>query len=127
MEPDGEGGYGPAYTAPEKKKLEDVGTRFAFLIDLTDYLDEGLIAVNNSLTRYKNESDINRKIRLDGALVLIHVYQEKMANYAGEKWTFNRMLDECAPTKEALALIRAEKIEKANGQKPEQKSLGDGK
>lgn len=119
MELDGEGGYGPAYTAPEKKKLEDVSTRFVHLNDLTDYLSEGLIAVTNSLERYKNDSDVGRKAKLEGALSLIHIYQEQMANYSDQKWAFNRMLDENVPTKETLALIRQEKAD--------QKSLGDSK
>lgn len=116
---------GPAYTAPAKKLLEDGGTRFEHLNDLVDYLGEGLIAVNNSLTRYKNESDAVRKVKLEGALALIHIYQEQMANYSGQKGAFNKMLDTYVPTKETLALIRQEKLEKAKADKSDQK-LGEG-
>jgi len=120
MGPDGEGDYGPAYTAPAKKKLEDSGTRFEHLNDFADYLGEGLIAVTNSLERYKNDSDVERKVKLEGALALIKVYQEQMANYAGQKWEFNKMLDENVPTRATLDAIRAERI-------AAQKLLGDGK
>ena len=121
MGPDGEGDYGPAYVAPAKKKLEDAGTRFEHLNDLVDYLGEGLISVINSLDRYKNDSDVERKAKLEGALTLIKIYQEQMANYAGRKWDFNRLLDECVPSRESLDLIRQEKLEKA-----QQKKLGAG-
>ena len=108
---------GPAYTAPVKKSLEEEGTRFAHLNDLIDYLGDGLIAVNNSLARYKNESDAARKTKLEGALALIQGYQEQMANYSGQKWAFNNMLDDCAPTRATLNAIKADRIKAAEDKK----------
>ena len=117
MGPDGEGDYGPAYVAPAKKKLEDTGTRFEHLNDLTEYLSEGLIAVTNSLERYKNDSDTERKMKLEGALALIRIYQEQMANYAGQKWEFNKMLDEYVPLRSTLDAIKADKKKAAEDKK----------
>ena len=117
MGPDGEGDYGPTYVAPAKKKLEDSGTRFEHLNDLVDYLSEGLISVINSLDRYKNDSDVERKAKLEGALNLIRVYQEQMANYAGQKWEFNKMLDECVPARSVLDAIKADKKKAAEDKK----------
>jgi hypothetical protein len=117
MGPDGQGDYGPAYTAPAKKLLEDVGTRFGHLNDFTDYLSEGLIAVTNSLARYDNESDRARKIKLEGALAFLRIYQEQMANYSGQKWAFNKRLDECAPTRATLNAIKADRIKAAEDKK----------
>lgn len=117
MGPDGQGDYGPAYTAPAKKLLEDVGTRFGHLNDFTDYLSEGLIAVTNSLARYDNESDRARKIKLEGALAFLRIYQEQMSNYSGQKWAFNKVLDGCAPSKETLNAIKADRVKAAEDKK----------
>jgi hypothetical protein len=117
MGPDGQGDYGPVYIAPTKKLLEDIGTRFAHLNDLTDYLGEGLTSVTNSLARYDNESDRTRKIKLEGALAFIRIYQDQMANYDGKKWEFNKMLDECAPTRATLDAIKADRIKAAEDKK----------
>ena len=109
---------------PVKKSLEDTGTRFDHLNDLIDYLSDGLVAVTASLDRYKNETDSERKSKLEAALALLRVYQEQMAGYAGNKHSFHKMLDDCSPSKETLTQIREEQAKKL---KPEsQKLLGDG-
>jgi hypothetical protein len=117
MGPSGEGDYGPVYTPPAKKKLEDQGTRFEHLNDLLDYLGEGLIAVNNSLERYKNENDELRKKRLESSITLIKIYQDQMANIDGQKYDFNRLLDSCAPERGVLEAIKDERIAKARAEK----------
>ncbi len=114
----------PAYTPPAKKMLTDIGTRFNHLNDLLDYLDEGVIAVTNSLKRYKNESDETRLKRLESAIILIQIYQSQMANWDNEKWSFNKMLDNCVPELGVLESIRKERVEKLKIG-PDTKLLGE--
>jgi len=112
MGPDGEGDCGLVYI-PAKKKLEDTGTRFEHLNDFLDYLENGLVATNNSLERYKNENDELRKKRLESAIALIKIYQDQIANVDGQKYDFDRLLDSCAPERGILETIKNEHIEAA--------------
>src|ERR1035438_7064555 len=88
---------GPTYVAPVKKLLSDVGTRLDHINDLIDYLDEGLIAVTHSLERYANENDLSRKKRLESSLTFVGIYRDQLANVVGQKWNFNKVLDDCVP------------------------------
>ena len=97
------------YSIPEKKSLNDVGSRFMHLAELQDYFEDGLIAVCMSLSRYQNDIDLKRKVRLEGAILLLKIYEEQLAGYATQKWAFNKLLDECVPTKEALSAIKADR------------------
>src|ERR1035437_2992339 len=103
MGPSGEGDYGPAYTTPTKKTLDDTGTRFGHLADFQDYLSDGLVVVGNSLARYKNDADVERQKSLEAAVALLKVYQYNMVGYDSQKWGFNKMLDACAPSAATLA------------------------
>jgi hypothetical protein len=107
---------GNAYTPPEKKSLTDVGTRFIHLGDLLDYLNDGLVAVENSLERYDNVKDTQRKKRLEGAVSLVNIYRDQMANIDGHKWDLNNLLDKCVPGRGVLEGIRKARVEAA---KPE--------
>jgi hypothetical protein len=114
-------GLGNAYTPPEKKLLTDVGTRFLHVGDLLDYLNGGLIAVENSLERFENGKDRERKKRLEGAISLINVYRDQIANIDGHKWDLNNLLDKCVPERGVLEGIRKARIETAKA--GDQKSL----
>lgn len=94
---------------PVKKSLEDIGTRWQFLADFQDHIADGIHAVNLSLQRYDNPNDVLRKRNLEMSLRLVEVYQMQMAGYEQKKWDLNSMLDKCAPSREVLAQIRAEK------------------
>ena len=96
------------YVEPTKRKPEDVGTRFQHLADFQDYLSDGLLAVTNSLDRYKNDSDEVRKKNLESTLKLLSVYQERLADLDEKKWDLNNMLDKCAPARGVLESIREE-------------------
>jgi len=113
---------GPAYTTPSKKLLTDAGTRFEHLNDLLDHLNDGLLAVENSLERYENTKDTQRRKRLIDALSLIRSYQEKLANMDGFKWDLNNMLDKCVPERGVLEGIRKARVEALKAG-PAQKSL----
>ncbi len=112
---------GNAYTPPVKKLLTDTGTRFAHISDLIEYLEEGLLAVENSLQRYANEKDSRRRDRLTATIALVHIYQESMANMDGYKWDLNNMLDRCVPERGVLEEIRRARIES----KTDKKSASD--
>lgn len=113
---------GPVYTPPEKKLLTDVGTRFDHLNDLLDYLNDGLLAVENSLKTYENIKDTQRRKRLVDVLSLIRLYQEKLSNMDGYKWDLNNTLDKCVPERGVLEGIRKVRIESLKTG-PDQKSL----
>ena len=100
-----------------KKHLEDVGPRFQHLADFQDYLADGLVAVTNSLSRYQNDVDFKRKASLEGALNFVRVYQEQLADFTKQKWAFNKMLDECVPTREVMSAIKADRIKAAYDKK----------
>lgn len=101
----------PEPPKPAKKKLlTDVDTRYNILGDLLEFLDDGLIAVTHSLTRYSNDTDAERKRKLEGAIVMVRSYQEKMSDMAAEKWKMNKLLDECVPPAAVLAEIRSTRI-----------------
>ena len=102
---------GPAYVPPVKKSLDDEGTRFQHVSDFIDYLNDGLEAVTNSLTRYTNATDILRKENLESALKLAHVYRNQLANMDGQKWDLNNLLDKCVPERGVLEGIRRSNIE----------------
>jgi hypothetical protein len=102
---------GPVYTPPVKKLLTDAGTRFNHINDLLDYLNDGLVAVENSLERYENAKDHTRRKKLIDALSLVRLYQEHLANMDGYKWDLNNMLDKCVPERGVLEGIRKARIE----------------
>jgi hypothetical protein len=102
---------GNAYIPPMPKLLTDTGTRFDHVNDLMGYLNDGLIAVDNSLERFENVKDRQRRKRLVDAISLIHSYQEKLANMDAFKWDLNNMLDKCVPERGVLEGIRKARIE----------------
>jgi len=112
---------GPAYTAPVKKLLTDTGTRFVHLGDLLDYLNDGLVAVTNTLEKYASEKDALRKKRLEGAISLINIYRDQLSNIDGYKWDLNKVLDQCVPERGVLESIRKARIDLLKS--TEQKSL----
>lgn len=128
--------YGPVHRSetvkmdvPVKKKLEDVNTRFQHLSDLQDYLGDGLLAVQNSIARYSNPTDVTRKTQLEGALLFLDAYEKQMANYDGEKPTFNKMLDENSPSKVTLDEIKSDRAaaaERAKAAKISEAQQGNG-
>lgn len=107
-------------TVPSKKDLMDTGTRFQHLADFQDYLADGLQAVNCSLARYSNDTDEVRKRNLESAMKLLSIYQNNLAEMDKNKWDFNRMLDENAPTKEALNAIRIDEASVAETKKADE-------
>jgi len=113
---------GPAYTAPSNKLLADTGTRFDHINDLLDYLNDGLVAVTNTIERFENAKDVQRMKRLEGAISLINVYRDQLSNIDGYKWDLNNMLDKCVPERGVLEGIRKARIE-ALKTGPEKKSL----
>jgi len=102
---------GNAYVAPVKKLLTDTSTRFDHINDLLDYLNDGLVAVENSLERYDNVKDAQRKKRLEGAIALVNIYRDQLANLDGHKWDLNNLLDKCVPERGVLEAIRKARIE----------------
>jgi len=102
---------GQVYTPPVKKLLTDVSTRFNHINDLLDYLNDGLVAVENSLERYENAKDHTRRKKLIDALSLVRLYQEQLANMDGCKWDLNNLLDKCVPERGVLEGIRKARIE----------------
>jgi hypothetical protein len=98
-------------TRAVKKLLEDAGTRFEHLADFQDFLSDGLVAVENSLSRYKNDADIERQKNLAAALTLLKAYQYNLAQYDRKKFDFNTMLDlpECTASKEVLNEIKSDR------------------
>lgn len=113
---------GPVYVPPERKLLTDVGTRLDHINDFIDFLNDGLAAVTNSLARYENANDELRKKRLEGALSLINIYRDQLANIEGSKWALNNLLDMCVPERGVLENIRKTRIE-ASKTETTQKSL----
>jgi hypothetical protein len=107
-----EGQGGPVYTPSKKKLLEDVDTRFNHLGDLIEWLNEGIEAVQNSLSRYNNKNDEVRLAGLQNTLTFVYTYRDVLANVDAEKWGLNQMLDQCAPDKSILEQIRRERIQK---------------
>src|SRR5271166_5499319 len=91
-----------------KKSMDDTGTRFQFLSDFQDYLSDGLLAVNNSLARYNNDTDAVRKKSLESALSLLNAYQERLSGMERDGYALNNLLDSCAPDKKIIAAIREE-------------------
>jgi hypothetical protein len=108
-------------SAPIKKSLEDVGTRWRHIADFQDYLADGLQAVTTTLQRYDNSIDAERKKTLEGALKLIEAYQMQMAGYESKKWDLNNILDKCVPSRETIAEIREIKEHEAERAKLEKK------
>jgi hypothetical protein len=102
---------GPTYIPPNKRLLTDAGTRFEHISDLLEYLNDGLVAVNFSLSRYTSANDDQRKVKLEGAIALVNVYRDQLANLDGNKWNLNSLLDKCVPEKGVLEGIRRERIE----------------
>jgi hypothetical protein len=97
------------FTPSVPKMLNDLGTRFRMLNDFQDYLGDGLVAVQNSLARYDNESDQKRKDSLEGALKLLNVYMGNLAQYDQHKFELNKLLDEHVPSKAVMDAIKAER------------------
>ena len=119
------------YVSPVKKSLEDVLTRWQALADFQDYIANGLDAITTTLAKYDNPANIPavdaaRKKGLEHALKLIEVYQMQMAGFEQKKWDLNNLLDKCVPSKDTLALIKAEKEHEAARQRVE-KNLKSGK
>ncbi len=109
---------GPAYTAPVKKLLTDNGTRYGHISDLLEYLNDGLIAVEASIRTYETMKDQQRRTRLVGAIALVKIYQESLANMDGYKWDLNNMLDRCVPERGILEEIRRARVEARSDIKP---------
>lgn len=108
------------------KMMNDLGTRFHHLADLQDYLTDGLIAVTNSLARYANDADQKRKEGLEGAIKLLNVYQNTLAQYDRQKFEFNQTLDECAPSKAVLDAIKSDRAAAATAAKIKEASPKEG-
>lgn len=102
---------GNTYIPPEKRSLTDTGTRYEHLGDLLDYLNDGLVAVKYSISRYTNANDDRRKIRLEAAISLVNIYRDQLANIDGQKWNLNNMLDKCVPERGVLEGIRNARVE----------------
>jgi len=102
---------GPAYIPPAKRLLTDRGTRFNHLNDLLDFLNDGLVAVTNSLSRYENTNDELRKKRLESAVAFVTIYRDQIANIDGYKWNLNNTLDKCVPERGVLEGIRKARTE----------------
>ena len=97
------------YTCTVPKMMNDLGTRFRHIADFQEYLSEGLVAVTHSLGRYKNDSDLDRQKSLESALKLLNAYQNNLAEYDRQKFDFNQMLDECAPSKKVIDEIKSDR------------------
>ena len=95
-----------------ERKLDDVCTRYQVLSDLLDYLGDGLLAVTNSLVRYKNDFDYTRQRNLEGSIKLVQVYMERLGEMDRGKWEMNKVLDQCVPAKDVLEAIRKERIDR---------------
>jgi hypothetical protein len=99
---------------PQRKKLEDQGSRFQHLADFQDYIGDGLLVVNNSYSAHKNAADKMRGAQLEIVLRFTTAYQESLAldktgrNYMAQKFDINRLIDSNQPSKETLATIRTE-------------------
>jgi hypothetical protein len=102
---------GNTYIPPEKRSLTDTGTRYEHFGDLLDYLNDGLVAVNYSISRYTSANDDQRKIRLEAAISLVNIYRDQIANIDGQKWNLNNMLDKCVPERGVLEGIRKARVE----------------
>jgi hypothetical protein len=119
------------YVSPVKKSLEDVLTRWQALADFQDYIANGLDVMTTTLANYDNPANIPavdaaRKKGLEHALKLIEVYQMQMAGFEQKKWDLNNILDKCVPSRDTLALIKAEKEHEMERQRVE-KNLAEGK
>jgi hypothetical protein len=97
-------------TETRKKTLDDTGTRFGHLADFQDYLSDGLVVVTNSLERYANDTDKERKKSLESSLTLLKNYLNTLAQYEQQKWKFNALLDANVPTRMVLDAIKSDKI-----------------
>ncbi len=99
---------------PQRKKLEDQGSRFQHLADFQDYIGDGLLVVNNSFRSHANAADKMRGAQLEIVLRFTTAYQESLAldktgrNYTAQKFDINRLIDSNQPSKETLATIRTE-------------------
>jgi hypothetical protein len=72
--------------APKKHLLVDTGTRFDHLSDLQDIWGNGLQAVTNSLNKFPNKKDEERKASLEAALSLLSAYRDRLADYDTQQW-----------------------------------------
>lgn len=80
------------------KNLLDTGTRWEHWVELLESFEHGLEAVNNSLARFSNPTDKQRKRSLEGAVFLIANQITKLADYDKHKLKLKKVIDEAERT-----------------------------
>ena len=75
--------------------MENIDTRFRHLIDYQNWLEDGLFAVEVSLARYRNQTDLIRQARLISSIALLTAYQDLQSNYNIKRHAVNKVIDSC--------------------------------